>query len=320
MKVPVLTSPDDKWKTNLNTVNVSNIFVTKVGHMADRPNQYYTNYFIRHDYCLQYVVKGKGEYFANNKLYFLTKGALFLLPKNKYHYYRANPEDPYEYFWIHFNGSGFERFLRLINLSEDSPVLFDLENPNIAQRFTELIEICKTQSDGRQNLLILSKCYALLFEIASATREIKKEPVPPANTFVEQAINYITEHYTEKTTLEDLQKVTHINKCYLSALFKKTTGLSPIQYLIQYRISQACRLLSTNVSVSEICYLCGFQEPTNFFVRFKQFMGCTPSQYRESLKSVLPKESHTEEKATKTVQNEAQKEHKKRTKSTRKQI
>lgn len=36
MKVPVLTSPDDKWKTNLNTVNVSNIFVTKVGHMADR--------------------------------------------------------------------------------------------------------------------------------------------------------------------------------------------------------------------------------------------------------------------------------------------
>ena len=183
-----------------------------------------------------------------------------------------------------------------------------------------MIEICKTQSDGRQNLLILSKCYALLFEIASATREIKKEPVPPANTFVEQAINYITEHYTEKTTLEDLQKVTHINKCYLSALFKKTTGLSPIQYLIQYRISQACRLLSTNVSVSEICYLCGFQEPTNFFVRFKQFMGCTPSQYRESLKSVLPKESHTEEQATKTVQNETQKEHKKRTKSTRKQI
>lgn len=218
--------------------------------------------------------KGQRRILCKQQTVFSYERRVVSAAENKYHYYRANPEDPYEYFWIHFNGSGFESFLRLINLSEDSPVLFDLENPNIAQRFTELIEICKTQSDGRQNLLIL-RMLCVAFEIASATREIKKEPVLPANTFVEQAINYITEYYTEKTMLEDLQKVTHINKCYLSALFKKTTGLSPIQYLIQYRISQACRLLATNVSVSEICYLCGFQEPSNFFIRFKQFMGCT---------------------------------------------
>ena len=77
----------DKWKTDLNTIDFSNIFVTKIGHMFGEPNQFYTNFFVRHDYCIQFVVRGKGEYFVNNHLYHLKENCLFLLPKDRYHYY-----------------------------------------------------------------------------------------------------------------------------------------------------------------------------------------------------------------------------------------
>lgn len=89
---------DDKWKTDLTTIDFSNLFITKLGHMADQPNQYFTNWTPRHDYCIQYVVKGEGEYFINNQLFKLCENTLFLLPKNRYHYYRANRNNPYEYY------------------------------------------------------------------------------------------------------------------------------------------------------------------------------------------------------------------------------
>lgn len=269
--------------TNLTTIDFSNIFVTVIGRQKKQPNHFFTNYFIRHDYCIQYVINGKGEYFINNKLYKLRKNTLFLLPKKRNHYYKADPMDPYDYYWIHFNGSGFENFLKAIHLSEDFPVLYDVENPNIENRFAELLETCLMQTSPHQNLLILSKCYALLFELLSGTKTAAQ---PMLNTFlpaVEQAVNYIAEHFTEKISLNDIAHFTHSGKCYLADIFKKSTGLSPIQYLIQYRISYACQLLKTNMTITEICYKCGFSELTNFLIRFKKIIGCTPTQYRKKM-------------------------------------
>lgn len=273
----------DKYKVDLSTVNISNIFVTKIGHMQDQPNQFFTNYFVRHDFCIQYVTAGKGEYFVNNKLYKLRKNTLFLLPKDKYHYYKSDPNDPYEYYWIHFNGAGFENFLKIIKLTEDSPVLFDVVNNNIEKCFIDLIEICKSKSGLQRNLSIMSKSYELLFEIASSAELIELPELKSNNPIIEQVVNYIVEHYTEKITLETLSNLVHINKCYLANLFKKITGLSPIQYLIQYRVSCACQLLNTDMTVTEICYACGFSELTNFLIRFKQHTGSTPMQYRKAL-------------------------------------
>ena len=215
---------------------------------------------------------------------------MFFLPKDRYHYYAANPENPYDYFWIHFNGSGFKNFLSAIGLSEDNPVIFDVKNPEIEKRFLELIDLT-SKNTPYQNLKLLSHAYYLLYEIAKAIPSNKEDRQQFTSLIVEAAANYITEHYQEKITLDDLAEVTHINKCYLVSLFKKCTGLTPIQYLIQYRISQACILLQSDVSITEICFMCGFQELTNFLVRFKQFTKLTPSQYRKNLQLSLETEN-----------------------------
>lgn len=87
----------DKWKVELNTKNYSDISITWIGHMIATPTQFFTNFFSRKDYCIQYVIRGKGDYFTNNRLHHLKKGTLWLLPKEQYHYYISNKEDPYEY-------------------------------------------------------------------------------------------------------------------------------------------------------------------------------------------------------------------------------
>lgn len=275
---------EDKYKADLQTLEFSNIFVTKIGHMADQPDQFFTNYFERHDHCLQYVVRGKGEYFINGRLYPLSAQSLFLLPKKRYHYYRADREDPYEYYWIHFSGDGMEGFLEMIGMSEDSPVLYSVGNPEIVAVFEEMIALSSSRQRN-ERLLLLSACYRLLYAIAACVPRQEMPPQPYRSKIVTQAVNCIAENFAQPLGLDALAEAVHLNKCYFVSLFKSQTGITPMQYLLRYRIAVACKLLLTDRPIGEIAALCGFFEPTNFFVRFKKATGLTPGGYRARLRA-----------------------------------
>ena len=65
--------------------------------------------------------------------------------------------------------------------------------------------------------------------------------------------------------------------------FRKTIGTTPIQYLKQYRIQQAAKLLAeTAAKVTDIAVSCGFQDMSYFTKSFREQMGCTPTQYRKN--------------------------------------
>lgn len=272
----------DKIAESVDTIEFSNVFLSYIGLLTNQPYQYYST-DKRYDYCLQYVVRGKGEFFAGNVLYKLSRGALFLLPKNHYNYYKSDENDPYTYYWACFNGDGFERFLSAIGLTEDNPVIFLKDNVDIENAFIRLTELAKTKNKFA-SLETLSVCYRLLGLIADSLPETREEKMLTHNSAVKSVIDYIAENYMHTITLGDLANVAHVDKCYLVTLFKRHVGgISPIRYLIQYRVSVACKLLGEDLSVTEIDIRCGFSDPTNFFVRFKQVTGLTPSAYRKNM-------------------------------------
>lgn len=65
--------------------------------------------------------------------------------------------------------------------------------------------------------------------------------------------------------------------------FRKTIQLSPIQYLLKYRIMQGAEMLLRNPAwtISEVAALCGFDSPSNFAKLFKRFYNCAPREYRQ---------------------------------------
>lgn len=272
----------DKISEPVDTLEFSNVFLTHVGLLADQPYQYFTT-DKRYDYCIQYVVRGKGEFFVNDVLYALGRGALFLLPKQRYHYYKSDEVDPYSYYWACFNGDGFERFLSAIGLTEDNPVIFLGENNDVEKSFVRLTELAP-EKNKFASLETLSVCYRLLGAISAALPAPREETSPVRNSSVKAVTDYIAENYMRPISLDDLARVAHVDRCYLVTLFKRHTGgVSPIRYLIRYRVSVACKLLGEDLSVTEIGARCGFSDPTNFFVRFKQVTGLTPSAYRKTM-------------------------------------
>ncbi|OUS67838.1 hypothetical protein B1748_35480 [Paenibacillus sp. MY03] len=98
---------------------------------------------------------------------------------------------------------------------------------------------------------------------------------------VNRVIQYMLEHYRENMKVTDLAKLVAINVDYLSTIFGKKTGLTPIAYLRNIRIEQAKRLLIySKLSVEEIASQTGFADDAYFIKTFKRMTGQTPSSFR----------------------------------------
>lgn len=98
---------------------------------------------------------------------------------------------------------------------------------------------------------------------------------------MDDVCNYIKLHYSENITLETLSDIAHINKNHLIRKFKKRFKVSPISYLIQYRLDMAKKLLSkTDLPIKTIVLQCGFNDYSYFCSIFKKTFAVTPAQYR----------------------------------------
>ena len=102
-------------------------------------------------------------------------------------------------------------------------------------------------------------------------------PLPVKNT-----VSYIEEHLTENFTIRDLAEELHHNSDYISRCFKKITGITLQNYIIAKRISLAQEYLSKGYPPSEVCYLCGFNNYSNFSRTFTMHLGISPKKYQMS--------------------------------------
>ena len=86
--------------------------------------------------------------------------------------------------------------------------------------------------------------------------------------------------------IQDIADYIGVDRTYLYKIFMREAQISPKQYLLQYRIRAAAKLLQTqDYTVTEIAYSCGFRDSAAFCYHFRQQIGMTPRQYREKIRS-----------------------------------
>ena len=93
---------------------------------------------------------------------------------------------------------------------------------------------------------------------------------------------YIAEHYMDEISLQELADRVCMASESFSRFFRNKTGRTPNRYIIDYRLGIAARmLLTTQQSISEIGFSCGFNTLSHFNRLFRESKGCTPSEFRE---------------------------------------
>ncbi len=99
-------------------------------------------------------------------------------------------------------------------------------------------------------------------------------------------LSFIHNHYPEALTMESIAASAALSESECLRCFRNTIGTTPIQYVKQYRIQQAARLLlSTQDNISDVAAACGFQDASYFTKTFRELKGRTPSRYREESKA-----------------------------------
>ena len=107
---------------------------------------------------------------------------------------------------------------------------------------------------------------------------------------ISKVCRHIEENISHKITLSDAAKMVNMSDSAFSHFFKKQTGISFITYINNLRVAKACDLLAnTNLSASEVCYDCGFNNKSNFIRLFSKRKNMTPIEYRNHISQMLIK-------------------------------
>lgn len=160
----------------------------------------------------------------------------------------------------------------------------------------DIIDLNLTKEFGYE-LLTISYLYQLWHLLIkdlphnefSVKKETYEEKTSADEERVKEAMTFIQENYPDNISLDDIASSIHISKSECCRLFKRTIKLSPFEYLMRYRILQACDIMiksqRNDESISYLATSVGFNSASYFNKLFKEYVGCTPTEFRKKSKT-----------------------------------
>ena len=220
---------------------------------------------VRTHWLIHFVVSGSGIFKIGEKVYNVSKGEMFVIPPYVETYYAADNKKPWEYIWIGFTSKG-ELPVKL----EDT--IYCPEAELIFQKMKNCIE-CE---NGRTAFLC-----ARIWDLFSVIMENRKIEID----YVQKALSCIHSEYMTGVTVQDISDRLNINRSYFSMIFKKKTGVSPVKYLVDYRMKIAASLMvKRGMNVTVAANSVGYTDIFNFSKMFKRYYGLSPKKYIEKYK------------------------------------
>lgn len=265
----------EKSKTNVD-INISTC-----GFEKCNPKLSYGPRVIDH-YLIHYVVKGCGVFHINGKKYTIRAGQGFLIPPDVLGDYAPSVEEPWEYFWVGFSGAKAAQYISQAHLSVSNPVFTYSQGKSLKICMSEMVECTKLTYN--KQLRVLAKLYefiCLLIDNNVLNRDDIDFGSPTGEDYAIEVVDYIEHNFFRNISINDIAKSLNLNRSYLYKLFKSYSGISPQQYLINYRMERACELLtSTHLTITQVAASVGYMDSLLFSNRFKKYKGVSPSEYR----------------------------------------
>lgn len=243
------------------------------------PPCYHYGPIIREHYVLHFIREGTGFLRMNEKEFPVFKDQAFITPPNELIYYEADPAEPWNYIWIILNGNKVESFFQEMGVSPANPVFTPAYPcPDISRHMHELLY------HRDHEYLCIGTLYQLFHSMIAGSlyRQEQSSHEDSSPFYIHKAIRFIQEKYAEPIKITDIAAYCGLNRSYLSRMFKDTTGDTPQEYLIRYRINKARELLTTSKwPVQHIACSVGYPDPFAFSRLFKQKTGLSPTAFRE---------------------------------------
>lgn len=252
-------------------------FLTEVGHFFAEKD-YTVQRETHNSFLMLYTIHGQGTLQTGACEMLLRRNEAAVINCRMPHMYGSSCEE-WEFLWAHFDGSSANVMYDIIYPNHTVYSIHINAADEFEQNMRALLETAK-QHDRIAYADISLRLHTLLNMADRLSLAHTFGPQRPDKD-VMSALDFIHNHYAHKITIEDMTRDIHISKYHFIRLFRNVMGITPYQYLTNYRINMSKKLLhSTQMSVSEIAEECGFMDTSNFIIHFKKQVGQKPLQYR----------------------------------------
>lgn len=250
----------------------------RVGHFGQeqcRPSHAFGP-AVRNHYLIHYVRSGRGVFRCEGKVYALHTGQAFLIEPNIITEYEADRDDPWHYAWVGFNGTAAEQLIRQVGASVQEPILNSVD-PAETEAALAQFPVCAGRETGRE--LAVNGC--LLQFLSTLTGCAYPAEKTGTEAYLTAAAHYIGQNYSYRITVEEIADHVNVSRSCLFRAFKKAYGCSAQDYLLRIRLQAATDYLcTTDLSITEIAYSCGFTDANHFSKIFMKKKNMSPSHYR----------------------------------------
>lgn len=279
---------DEVYLVNYSSYHDLNLY--EAGRQKCMPSYCYGP-IIRKLNILHYIKSGEGVLQINNQSFPVKEKELFIIPAQTPAYYQASEEKPWEYIWIQFHGFKVKEMMKRCGLSEQHPVLPLTEYAGkVEQCLTGILE---NHDDEYACVGLVYQLFQYMVHAAGREDPISKRE-KNSLTYIQQTIHFIQQKYSDPIRVQDIAEYCGLNRSYLTRLFKHATGYTPQEYLIQYRVNQARKLLEeSQMPIQYIAYCIGYHDSFTFSKLFKRETGFSPSEYRKYANEKQPIVDHT---------------------------
>jgi AraC-like DNA-binding protein len=229
---------------------------------------------------LLYTVAGEGVVEYRGKWIVLKPCQAVVLDCREYQYYAPRKES-WRFLWIHFTGKCAFDYVSLL-LSESITPL-SLSGKISLQSYYDKLSSCASHFDLSGELEMSAVLHRLLTDLLhlknSEQFSLKYDRYQLG---LEESISFLQKHFNEQISIEQLAQISHLSKYHYIKVFRSYTGQTPYDYLLDFRLLQAKRmLLETGKSVGQVAQDSGFSDSKNFIAYFKKRVGLTPLQFRK---------------------------------------
>lgn len=256
--------------------NYKDLQVYEVGRQKCLPKHSYGP-IVRGKFILHYVVDGQGKLCMGGKEYFIQGGEAFIIYPKELAYYEADEKNPWRYLWVIFEGDKAEEVLRELGITEEQPMFYPRDSGmEILTCMEQLLYY------HEQELVTIGNMYVLLQTMKNHSAAERECKVLPQQDYVQQIKRYIEFRYVEDVKVSEIAEHCGLNRSYMTKCFAEATGVSPKEYLMQYRMQRAKELLKKeDMPISNVAYAVGYSDPLAFSKMFKKKEGVSPLEYRE---------------------------------------
>ena len=249
---------------------LSNLVITKVHSVSTLYNPKNTKLKRNNRQRWAVVIKYEGEtvYTSNGKHFLSDINHIVLLPKGCSYEWQCTKSG-------HFSIIEFES-----ESTFHEPIAFSVKSGEAVLKMFKVLEYKRNLKSPMVELESIRDTYSILLALTQAAFEHyipseKQQKITPA-------LEYISQHYNENITNDELAAIAGMSTVYFRKLFTSIMGVSPITYVHQFRTEKAKEMLGSDYgTLSDIAQSLGYPSLYDFSRDFKKHTGTSPSRYEK---------------------------------------